>query len=88
MLAATAEYRADSDDVGRFLDDADWISKAPTLQATTAVLHAGYLLWVKQEGGEEIGLKAFGKVLDDKGFPVNRPHQDGPIPHRDCVRAR
>jgi putative DNA primase/helicase len=55
VLAATADYRLNADDVGRFLDDADWISKAPTLQASTSVLDTGYLLWIKQEGGEEIG---------------------------------
>ena len=70
VLLATENYRADCNDVGRFVDDGDWISKAPTLKATTAVLHAGYLLWVREEGGEELGLKAFGKALDDKGFPV------------------
>ena len=70
VLVATEKYRTDSDDVGRFLDDKQWIVKAPTLKATTAVLHAGYLRWAKEEGGEEISLKEFGKALEDKGYPV------------------
>ena len=34
------------------------------------MLHEGYLLWAKQEGADELGLKAFSKALDDAGYPV------------------
>jgi hypothetical protein len=48
VLVATKKYRTDSDDVGRFLNDKRWIVKSA--KATTSVLHAGYLLWAKEEG--------------------------------------
>ena len=84
VLVATKKYRNDSDDVGRFLDDNRWIVKSA--KATTAVLHNGYLLWAKAEGGEGVNLKEFGKVLDDKGYPVSDRtktgrFRDGLAPH-------
>ena len=72
MLVRTAKYRSDSDDVGRFLDDPDWVLKAPTLQATSSQLLAAYRRWAEQEGGDEIGLKEFGQALDTKGYPVTQ----------------
>ena len=86
VLLATKKYRDDCDDVGRFLGDENWIVKAPALKATTSVLHTGYLLWAKSEGGEEVSLKAFGKVLDEKGYPVTDRTEkgrfrDGLAPH-------
>ena len=72
VLVRTAKYRSDSDDVGRFLDDPDWVLKAPTLQATSSQLLAAYRRWAEQEGGDEIGLKEFGQALDTKGYPVTQ----------------
>ena len=86
VLVATGKYRTDCDDVGRFLDDEQWILKAPTHKATTAVLRDGYLLWARQEGADEINLREFGRQLDDRGFPVTDRtktgrFRDGLAPH-------
>ena len=67
------KYRADSDDVGRFIADDRWcVTSSPVLKSTTAPLHAAYQRWAAQEGGDDIGLKAFAAILDEKGFPVTQ----------------
>jgi putative DNA primase/helicase len=77
VRVATKRYRTDSDDVGRFVDDQYWCKKAATLKSTTTDLHNGYLRWARQEGAEEITLKAFGQALDRRGFPVTGRTKDG-----------
>ena len=77
ILARTQKYRTDFDDVGQFLDDPDWIEKSTKAKATTLLVHGGYSVWAKEEGGEEISLKAFGKLLDNKGYPVTERTKKG-----------
>jgi putative DNA primase/helicase len=78
VLIATREYRTNSDDVGRYLEDKDWVSKAASLKSTGKQLHEGYQRWAAQEGADDdISLKAFGQVLDTKGFPVTQRTADG-----------
>ena len=73
VLVRTKKYRADSDDVGRFIADDRWcVTSSPVLKSTTAPLHAAYQRWAAQEGGDDIGLKAFAAILDEKGFPVTQ----------------
>jgi putative DNA primase/helicase len=85
VIAATRRYRSDSDDVGRWFDDNSWVTvnsdlRAPgsLLKSTTKQLHDGYLHWARQEGGDNsISLKAFGDILDAKGFPVTHRTEQG-----------
>jgi putative DNA primase/helicase len=72
VLIATQKYRDNSDDVGRYLDDQDWVLRQPPLKSTGKQLYEGYQRWAAQEGADDIGLKAFGQVLDTKGFPVTQ----------------
>jgi putative DNA primase/helicase len=72
VLVATGKYRNDSDDVGRFLADEQWVRQAPTLKATTTEMHKGFLRWAAQEGADEVSLKGFGMELDRVGFPVTQ----------------
>jgi putative DNA primase/helicase len=77
VLKATKQYRDESDDVGRFLDDAEWVLKQPTLKATGNQLLEAYKQWAVQDGADDVSLKAFGKILDDKGFPVTKREANG-----------
>jgi putative DNA primase/helicase len=75
VLQATSKYRTDSDDVGRFINDENWIRKSA--KATTSQLYKAYQEWATQEGGEDMTSKSFGHVLDDKGFPVTSRTEKG-----------
>ena len=76
VLAATTQYRTDSDDIQRFLDDKDWVYIPPPLpslqaknKATGKQLHNAYLKWANEEGGDDsVSLRAFTAALDAKGF--------------------
>lgn len=68
VLAATEEYRHDSDSVARFIGAR--CSVHQRAHATTSELHDAWLTWAENEGDEPISLKAFGKSLDAKGFPA------------------
>lgn len=71
VLAATDEYRGDSDSVGRFI--ADECDTGTALGGTqTKVLHARWEKWAAREGCEPIGSVTFGKHLDNKGFPAEK----------------
>ena len=73
VLVPDKKYRSDSDDVGRFIADDRWcVTSSPVLKSTTAPLHAAYQRWAAQEGGDDIGLKAFAAIFDEKGFPVTQ----------------
>ncbi len=66
VVVATDAYRADSDPVGRFLDDACLIN--PNVKATTGELFARWQEWSVLEGAESISQKVFGQALDRRGL--------------------
>jgi putative DNA primase/helicase len=67
VLVATRNYRAESDDVARFIND--WcITGSPVNKALTNVLFAAYNRWRENEGGEELSAKAFGQELTRNGY--------------------
>lgn len=69
VLVRTQKYRADSNDVGRFIEEG-CLTGSPVTKSTTSQLHDAYTRWAKKEGGDELTLKAFGQALDRAGFPV------------------
>ena len=67
MIVATENYRADSDAVGRFIDEMCFLS--PAVYATTGELFTAWKRWAAAEGLPEIGPGVFGKALDEHGYP-------------------
>jgi putative DNA primase/helicase len=65
--AATAAYRRDSDDVGRFLEDCVVMADTDTKTAVTE-MHATYIAWARVNGGPAYSVKSLSVALTDRGF--------------------
>jgi putative DNA primase/helicase len=83
---ATGEYRADSDAVGRFIDDECQVGGAQS-QATTAQLYARWESWAAKDGCPPMSRIAFGRAVDAKGFPCDHKASGRPR-RRICLRAK
>ncbi|MBT1002635.1 hypothetical protein KIH31_08470 [Paenarthrobacter sp. DKR-5] len=70
VMVATEHYQADSDALGRFLEEC--CETGPGLSALTEALHREWSTWAFQEGASPMGKKAFGEALEARGFPVKR----------------
>lgn len=78
VLAATASYRAESDVLGAFLADCTTTAPAPVadgelfageVRATVKELRTAYQNWCLENGERPISSAAFGRSLDERGFP-------------------
>ncbi|WP_373234904.1 DNA primase family protein [Mycobacterium marinum] len=76
VLAATGEYQADSDAVGRFIGE-QCVTSSPVVKATTSQLFDAWQMWRGHEGAPELTSKAFGKALDRHGYPVTSRTDSG-----------
>lgn len=68
---ATAAYRDDSDELGRFLSETCLVGEdAPDrpLRVGAKLLHDTYLAWCEMAGGASWSNKGFKKAMRDKGF--------------------
>ncbi len=70
VRAAVADYRDDSDVLGRFL--AERCEVAPGLEASVADLHSAFVSWAQDEGLNPIGRSQFGIRLKERGFKTRR----------------
>lgn len=70
VVAATEDYRADSDAVARFITEACMVSVTAT--ATTRELFGAWQRWALADGAEPLSEKAFGKELDRLGYDARR----------------
>lgn len=70
VTSATAEYRADEDQVGRFLEDACVLN--PQATTPTKTLFAAYRKWCESVGEKESTQKGFGDRLSEKGLRPGR----------------
>ncbi|WP_073953761.1 phage/plasmid primase, P4 family [Thalassospira sp. TSL5-1] len=66
VLAATNEYRADSDPIGRFLNECVKPSKYCAVQA--AAMYDAYKSWCNANAERPWSMTAFGKVLPERGY--------------------
>jgi putative DNA primase/helicase len=64
---ATAEYRADSDPLGRFLAVCTRPALGKRVQSTD--LHGLYIAWARVNGGPAWSLSGLGRALRDRGIP-------------------
>jgi putative DNA primase/helicase len=70
VTKATAAYRADSDDLGRFIE-ARCIT-GPNFTARSSELYAAWVKWCGAEGAESGSNKAFTESLQNRGFDTKR----------------
>lgn len=66
VLAASEDYRTESDAVGRFLRE--WCVKGEGLEVDAVLLHDAYEAWTKLEGMEPLSANIFGRRLSDRGL--------------------
>ena len=67
VIVATENYRADSDAIGRFIDEMCFLS--PAVYSTTGELFTAWKRWAAAEGLPEIGPGVFGRAPDEHGYP-------------------
>ena len=73
VLAATNDYRSESDAVARFINDACMLTPVGT--ATTRELFTTWSSWAIRDGAESLSERAFGKELDRLGYPATRTNK-------------
>lgn len=66
VLASTAEYREDSDALGRFI--LEWCEKDGEAEIEGGELHKAFTAWCKQEGSNIVNANNFSRRLTDRGF--------------------
>lgn len=70
VLAATEEYRRESDVIGSFLEDSCEV--APIYETSATDLYTAYKRWAKESGEYELSQTAFGRRLDERGFHTRK----------------
>jgi len=70
VLRATDAYKAESDHVRQFIDDA--CETGPNATATSRQLYGAWQAWAMRNGAEAKTEKAFGAELDRLGYPARR----------------
>lgn len=79
MLRTTAEYLAEQDTVGRWLDSQCEVAEPPysvlderCYRTTMSALYQNYRAWIEPQGERARSMKALGMELDKRGFPTHR----------------
>lgn len=67
---ATREYRAESDQVGRFIDERCLVGEYSTAKART--LYSAYRGWAEGAGEDAVTETAFGRRMAERGFAKRR----------------
>jgi putative DNA primase/helicase len=83
VVSATNDYKAESDAVGRFIVDECHTGGAQSA-ATTQTLYARWETWAAKDGCLPLSRIAFGRALDNKGFPAENTHAR--LRRRICLR--
>jgi len=77
VLAATQEYRAESDLIGGFL--AERCEHIPEGWVRNGEIHAAYNTWAAANGGDELTPKAFSQRMAEKGYRAHRTKSAGRV---------
>jgi putative DNA primase/helicase len=72
VVADTAEYRAENDTVGRFLDECCHITGNTLVKSNTRQVRAAYEAWCAGEGLPAVTATAFGRALRAAGIEQER----------------
>jgi putative DNA primase/helicase len=75
VLLATNAYKADSDAIGRFIEDECDTGGAQSA-ATTQALYDEWLSWAERDGCPALSRIAFGRALDAKGYIADKKTHD------------
>lgn len=78
VLAATGEYRAESDLIGQFIDEKCTVGDI-NLNTRAGEIYEAYSTWTHENGGETISQQNFGRRLTEKGFEQHRTSAKGRI---------
>jgi P4 family phage/plasmid primase-like protien len=74
VVAASAEYRAEMDVLGPFIEANCTKGDPAVTQARAGDLHSLYKMWAEETGERAMSSTAFGRALVERGFI---PHKDG-----------
>lgn len=74
VVADTAEYRAENDSVGRFLEECCQVSANPALKVNTRSVRSAYESWCRAEAMSPVTPTAFGIALRRAGVEQERSH--------------
>lgn len=66
VLAATADYKVESDVIGGFIDE--MCETGPGLEVSAGDLYHAFRKWAKDNGEYELSQTAFGKRISERGF--------------------
>lgn len=72
VLAATAEYRSESDTLGAFLDECCVIDRLA--QTSASDLYREFKRWAESGGEYVMSQTAFGRKIDERGFEWYKSH--------------
>ena len=67
VVAATEQYRADSDPLGQFLNECTVVAHGQRVQSL--ILHRVFCAWARSVGEKEWSPKGLGSALRDRGMP-------------------
>jgi putative DNA primase/helicase len=70
VLAATQDYKAESDVIGAFLDDC--CETDPLYAVKAGDLYGAYTRWAKDGGEHVLSNTMFGRRIDERGFDVRK----------------
>jgi putative DNA primase/helicase len=86
VLLATSGYQAESDAVGRFIED-ECLTGGAQSATTTSTLYARWETWRAKDGCQPMSRIAFGRALDAKGYPADQNAHGRPR-RRICLREQ
>lgn len=78
VLAATGEYRAESDLIGQFIDE-QCTTGGPELWVKAAEIYETYVAWTREMGSDTLSQQAFGRKLSEKDFEQHRTRSKGRV---------
>ena len=70
VLAATAEYRSESDSIGTFISEQCEVGKA--FEVSAGDLYKAFKRWASENGEHEMSNTMFGRRLSERGFEVRK----------------
>ena len=74
VVADTAEYRAENDTVGRFLDECCQVTGNPQIKVEARQVRSAYQAWCQGEGLTPVTVTSFGLALRQVGVDQVRSH--------------
>lgn len=75
VIEATAEYRAEMDRLGPYMEDR--VLTGPRLSVLMTALYADYKLWCVDNDEEPVSKNLFGRMLTERGFGEGRDTRGG-----------